>query len=148
MSQTARVRECDKCFNVCSVMDTVCPRCQQYGTLRDKYQCPQCRRLSDEKTCWVCAEAAGIREGMAEQNAIARAGDLLLPADQPMPDLRDPNAVPPWAAGLVGGAVLGGGVGAAASYFLDVDAWIAGIAGVLLGAVLGVLMAGSAGPKR
>jgi hypothetical protein len=138
MSQIVRVRECEACGEVCSVMDTACSRCKRYGTLNDRLQCTQCRRLVQEKTCWFCAGTSGIREGDASLPAASSVAE-----NKPMPAIADPNAVPPRLAGAVGGAVFGVGAGIAAAYFVNESALICGAIGAVAGTVIGALFGGS-----
>jgi hypothetical protein len=138
MIQVQRVRECQACGEVCGIMDTRCPGCQQYGTLRERLRCSRCGRLLDGKTCWACTAPAGIREETPDLPAPLT--DLV---ERSVPDLIDHQAIRPWVAGAVGGAVLGSAAAAVGAFFLNADPLIGGLIGLTPGAVLGALMNGS-----
>jgi len=143
MNQVVRVRECGACGEVCDFMATLCPRCQRYGTFQERYQCSKCGRILEDKNCWACAAPAAIREG--DPVSSAPAGDL---AERPVPNLVDPYAVPPWAAGGVGGAIVGAGVGAVAALFLSESPVVGALIGVIPGAALGALLTGKSSQRR
>jgi hypothetical protein len=145
MADVERVRQCESCGKVCDLMDTVCPRCRHFGTLRARYQCVSCGKLLDEKECRACAEAEGIRADLPTRLPAPRYSDAASPM---VPDVGDPQGVPPWASGAVGGTVLGAAAGAIGAYFLNVDPVIGGVLGLVPGGLLGALMSGGHSPRR
>ena len=139
-----KVRECSECGSLASTMDTLCKRCQQRGTLRDRYLCLTCERLLDEPSCTTCAEATAIRAGPAAP--APSAGEPALNWTPRSRDIRE-NAPPPWLAGGVGGAVLGVLIGAGATLFIGGSLWIGALVGLVPGALVGVGL-GPASPPR
>lgn len=141
MSQVFHVRECEACSKVCDVMDTVCPRCRQYGTLRERLQCMKCQRLLFGDTCEACAGLTEIRAGAPGPPVRQMPTEI---AGPPIPDVTDPLGVPAWLSQGIGGAVLGTLAGAVGAYFLNANPWIGALIGVVPGAALGAVMTGGA----
>ncbi len=143
-----RVKECEACGEVCSTMDTLCPRCQQYGTLRERFQCSRCQRLLENQTCWACgpeAESEQIASKISPHGSGAE--DLAQP--QLPPNLVDPHAVHPALAAGVGGAVFGGAVGALAGhFFLGENPLVLGLIGLVIGTTVGALLGGNVSRDR
>ncbi len=137
------VKECTACGAICSSMDTLCPRCQQYGTLREGFQCGRCQRFLENQTCWVCGP-----EVKTEQITLKQPPPGTVPGDLREPRLRadlvDPHAVHPALASGLGGGVVGGTAGALGGLFLfGENPLLLGLIGLVLGAILGALLGGN-----
>jgi hypothetical protein len=140
------VKECEVCGEVCSTMDTMCPRCQRYGTLRRRYQCLRCQRVLDNQTCAACESAEQITSEPRRAPQPSLATEPLEPARS---DLVDPHAPHPAVAAAVGGAVFGAAAGAAAAYFfIGDDPLILGLIGLVIGTLVGAVLGGNVSQNR
>jgi hypothetical protein len=128
-------------------MDTLCPRCQRYGTLRGRYQCRRCRQLLDQETCEECERAQQITAAAPKAGQPAFLDDPLRAATRL--DLVDPRAPHPALAAGVGGAVFGATAGAlAGQFFLGESPVIVGLIGLVVGSLVGALLGGNPSQGR
>jgi hypothetical protein len=139
------VKVCEICGTMASIMDTRCPRCHEYGTLRERLQCARCQRLLDGPSCRACGQASPITAATPAPAPDAFVTDEL--GQAPRSNLVDPHAVHPALAAGVGGAVFGAVAGVAAAYFFlgehPFDLALLGGLGLVIGAVLGALLGGN-----
>jgi len=128
--QVIPVRVCGECGRVCDAMDTRCPACLRYGGLRDRFQCSGCEAVLDESVCTICTPHARL-DTVPRDTYASRV---------------DRSAPPPWLAGAVGGALLGGLIGAGAGLMLHESLWLTCPLGLVPGLLAGALLTRDKGP--
>ncbi len=138
-----RVRECGECGVLAGPMDTRCQSCLRAGTLRDRLQCPRCRRVQDEMVCNVCGDPleSGLRAGWPAATASQAHPSAIAGRDSDNHEsFAQTNEPPRWLVGAIGGGVVGIIAGALATHFLGENPVIGGALGLLPGAFLGGLL--------